>query len=194
MTHERHRRGRDRRVPIQTARLRLRWFTDDDFDALYSMYSREDVSRWLYWEPRNEEQIRESLAKKIVARGLEKPGDTLSLAAELGETGEVVADLVLHWHDDEHRQGEIGFVVHPDHQGHAYATEASEELLRIAFDDVRLHRVIGRAEARNAASARTLEKLRMRREAHLVENEYVKGEWQSEVVYAILEREWRSTS
>jgi RimJ/RimL family protein N-acetyltransferase len=50
--------------------------------------------------------------------------------------------------------------------------------------------VIGRAEARNVASARVLEKLGMRREAHLVENEWVKGEWQSEVVYALLDREW----
>ena len=31
----------------------------------------------------------------------------------------------------------------------------------------------------------------MRREAHLVENEFVKDEWQSELVYAILDREWR---
>jgi RimJ/RimL family protein N-acetyltransferase len=30
----------------------------------------------------------------------------------------------------------------------------------------------------------------MRREAHLVENEWVKGEWQSELVYAMLAREW----
>ena len=30
----------------------------------------------------------------------------------------------------------------------------------------------------------------MRREAHLVENEWVKGEWQSELVYAILAEEW----
>ncbi len=30
----------------------------------------------------------------------------------------------------------------------------------------------------------------MRREAHLVENEWVKGEWQSEVVYGLLAREW----
>jgi len=28
------------------------------------------------------------------------------------------------------------------------------------------------------------------RKAHLVENEWVKGEWQSELVYAILAREW----
>jgi RimJ/RimL family protein N-acetyltransferase len=31
----------------------------------------------------------------------------------------------------------------------------------------------------------------MRLEAHLVENEWVKGEWQSELAYAVLDREWQ---
>jgi RimJ/RimL family protein N-acetyltransferase len=57
-----------------------------------------------------------------------------------------------------------------------------------------MHRVIGRTGARNAASARVLEKLGMRLEAHFVENEWVKGEWQSELVYALLEREWRAAT
>ena len=57
-----------------------------------------------------------------------------------------------------------------------------------------MHRVIGRLEARNEASARVLERLGMRQEAHMIENEYVKGEWQSEVVYALLDREWRGTT
>jgi len=30
----------------------------------------------------------------------------------------------------------------------------------------------------------------MRREAHFVENEWVKGEWTDDVVYAILATEW----
>jgi RimJ/RimL family protein N-acetyltransferase len=54
-----------------------------------------------------------------------------------------------------------------------------------------VHRVVGRVEARNAASARVLERLGMRQEAHMIENEYLKGEWQSEIVYALLDREWR---
>ena len=54
-----------------------------------------------------------------------------------------------------------------------------------------LHRVFGRLEPRNDPSARVLEKVGMRREGHFVENEYVKGEWQSELVYAILDREWQ---
>ena len=99
---------------------------------------------------------------------------------------------MLGWASEQHGTGEVGFIVHPDHQGHGYATEGGEVLLRLAFDELGLHRVIGRTEARNAGSARVLEKLGMRREAHLVENEWVRGEWQSEFVYAILDREWRA--
>ena len=88
--------------------------------------------------------------------------------------------------------GEIGFVFHPDPHGHGYATEAARLLLEFGFAVVGLHRIIGRLEARNAASARVLEKLGMRREALLIENEFAKGEWQSELDYAILDREWRA--
>jgi RimJ/RimL family protein N-acetyltransferase len=68
--------------------------------------------------------------------------------------------------------------------------EAAEAMLRIGFEQVGLHRIVGRIEARNEASARVLERLHMREEAHLIENEWVKGEWQSEIVYALLERKW----
>ena len=67
-------------------------------------------------------------------------------------------------------------------------------MLAFAFEELGLHRVVGRLEPRNTGSARVLEKLGMRREAHLVENEWVKGEWQSELVYALLAREWRRGS
>ena len=36
-----------------------------------------------------------------------------------------------------------------------------------------------------------MERLGLRREAHLVKNEWVKGAWESEVVYALLAREWQ---
>jgi RimJ/RimL family protein N-acetyltransferase len=36
-----------------------------------------------------------------------------------------------------------------------------------------------------------LERLGMRREAHLRENEFIKGEWCDELVYAMLASEWR---
>ena len=187
-------RGAEITDPIQTERLTLRPFRREDFGALFEMRSNPEVVRYLYWGPQSEEEVRATLQQKMVSRAIQAEGDVMALAAVLTSSGELVADLVLRLVSLEHRQGEIGFIVHPAHQGRGYATEAARPLLRIAFEDLELHRVVGRLEARNRASARVLEKLGMRREAHLVENELVKGEWQSELVYAMLDREWRGTA
>ena len=88
---------------------------------------------------------------------------------------------------------ELGYLLTAGTQGRGYATEASREILRLAFEDLGFHRVIARVEARNTASAALAERLGMRREAEFVENEWIKGEWQSEIVYAMLAREWTGT-
>ena len=105
-------------------------------------------------------------------------------------SGTTVGDLAFHWVSERDRTAEIGFVFDPRHQGNGFATEAARAVVDWAFRTAGMHRVIGRLEARNAASARVLEKLGMRLEAHFVENEWVKGEWGSELVYAVLEHEW----
>jgi RimJ/RimL family protein N-acetyltransferase len=172
--------------------LVLRPFTPEDFESLFAIQSRPEVARCLYWEPRDADEVRAALERKIEGSTLRKDGDSLSFAVVLKASSEVIGDGSLFLLSAKHRQGEIGFVFHPDHHGHGYATETARLLLQLAFEDYGLHRVIGRLEPRNAASARVLERLGMRREAHLVENEFVKGEWQSELVYALLEHEWRA--
>jgi RimJ/RimL family protein N-acetyltransferase len=178
--------------PIYTERLLLRPFEDGDLQAMYEMQSDEEVVRYLYFDARSLDEVRTALARKTAAVGIAGEGDGVGVAVVLLETGEVVADISLWCVSEGHQQGEIGFIVHPAHQGKGYATEAARPMLDFAFDTVGLHRVVGRTEARNIASARVLEKLGMRLEAHLIENEWVKGEWQSELVYAILASEWAS--
>jgi RimJ/RimL family protein N-acetyltransferase len=178
--------------PILTERLVLRAFTIADLDEVYAMQSDEESVRYLEWGPRSREEVAESLAKKMAATAIHGEGDSLSLAVILPETGKLVSDVVLQFVSAEHRRGEIGFIVHPDHGGEGYTTEASRELLRIAFEDLGLRRVIAQVESRNVACMRVLEKLGMRREAYFVENVFVKDEWQDEQIYAILEREWRA--
>ena len=178
--------------PIETERLVLRAFEPEDLDAVHAMRSDPRVTRYLYWDVHTREESRAALEQRIGFRGILKEGDVLAVAWVERTSGEIVGDLILRCLSTEHSVGELGFVVLPDHQGHGYATEASRAMLSVAFDEIGFHRVVGHLDARNVASARVLEKLGMRREAHFVENEWVKGEWQSDLVYAILDREWRA--
>lgn len=178
--------------PIYTARLTLRPFGPGDLDDLYDYQSRPDVARYLHWEPRDRAQVREALGQQCREVALEREGDWLTYAVVWPQAGKVIGEVGLKWLSREHRQGEIGFVFNPDYHGRGLATEAAEAMLRLGFDDMGLHRIIGCCAAGNAPSARLLERLGMRREAHFVHNEMIKGEWGEEFVYAILDSERRA--
>ena len=175
---------------MHTERLLLRPFEGGDLHALHETQSDEEVVRYLYHDARSIDEVRAVLARKIAGVTIAGEGDGLSAAVVLRETGQLVADISLWLVSEGHQQAEVGFVVHPAHQRRGYATEAARPMLDFAFATMGVHRVVGRTEARNTGSARVLEKLGMRREAHFVENEWVKGEWQSELVYAVLATEW----
>ncbi len=177
--------------PILTARLSLRPYADGDFDGLYAIQSSDEVARWLYNDALDQEKTRDLLARKVRGSALEAEGDWLSAAVTLRDDGELVGDVALQWVSELHRCCEVGFSFNPAHQGRGYATEAVRALLPFVFETMGCHRLIGRTELRNFGSARVLEKLGMRLEARLIENEWVKGEWQSELDYALLASEWR---
>lgn len=179
--------------PWRTPRLDLRPYTEADLPALAATMTDPDVVRYLYSEVMDEAALREELARKRSRTALRVEGDGLSPAAVLRETGEVVGDAALIWVSEQHRTGELGYIVAPAFQGRGFATEIGRELLRIGFEDLGFHRMIGRCDARNTGSWTVLERLGMRREAHLVENEWIKGEWTDEFTYAMLEHEWRAT-
>jgi RimJ/RimL family protein N-acetyltransferase len=176
--------------PWRTERLVLRPFAEGDLDALYDMQSRPDVARYLYWSPRSRDETAQSLEEKMMRRSIEAEGDILILAVTRLAGGPVIGDLMVCYTSAAHQQAEIGYLFHPDAQGQGLATEAMRLVVERAFAELRLHRVYGRIDARNTASARVLERLGMRHEAHLVENEWVKGEWTDEVVYGVLADEW----
>jgi RimJ/RimL family protein N-acetyltransferase len=178
---------------MSTSRLILRRFQLDDLDDLTLIVADESVNRYLYSVPRDRTE-----ALAILERRLERSDDVsddnvLHVAVELPETSRLIGEFMLRWLADEHLQGEMGGSLHPEFHGHGYATEIYGVLLELAFTTYGLHRVVGRCDARNLASIRSLEKVGLHREAHFIENEFVKGEWTDEVVLAIRASGWRST-
>jgi RimJ/RimL family protein N-acetyltransferase len=176
--------------PIRTERLLLRPYDHGDVDALYAYQRLPEVHRFLYTEPRTRADIEALVVERAGSAVLTGAGQGITLVAELAQTGELVGDCVLFWRSQEHEQGEVGYVFNPAYHGRGLATEAVGALLRLGFEGLGLHRIAGHLDGRNTASARVLERAGLRREAHLVENEFVKGEWTDELIYAILRSEW----
>ena len=180
--------------PLETPRLTLRPFVADDFDALHETRSDPEVVRYLYEEAFSPAETQASLERKMAATAWNAEGDFAGAAVIERASGLLVGDVGVFWRSERDRTAEVGFIFDPRHQGKGFATEAAFALVDWAFATAGMHRVIGRTEARNAASARVLEKLGMRLEARHVENEWIKGEWQSELVYAVLDHEWTGRS
>lgn len=176
--------------PIRTARLLLRPYRPDDVDAVYAYHRLPEIYRYLDGTALSRDAAKALVIKRTGSSTLGGVGESLNLVVELAQPGVLVGDCVLFWRSMG--QGEVGYVFNPAHHGHGYATEAVQALLRLGFADLGLHRVAARCDARNSASARVMARAGMRREAHLVQNGFLKGEWTDELIYAILRSEWEA--
>lgn len=176
--------------PIQTERLILRMPTMDDVDAIHAFQSREDVCAYLLFAPRDRASVESKVAESRTRTRLEKVGDYLQPTMERRDDGQVMGQMYITVDSVDNECIEIGWIMHPDYTGNGYATEAGLALLDFAFRTVGAHRVIATLDPANDASVRVCHRLGMRKEAHLLEDMRVKGEWADTGVYAILEREW----
>jgi RimJ/RimL family protein N-acetyltransferase len=177
--------------PLQSERLSIRPLTPDDLARHFAIYSNPEVVRYLYEEPFDFEAAREHLKRRCTI-DLPSEGSWVNLGVEVRDGGVLVGEVGLALISVAHAHCEIGYAFDPVYAGRGYATEAAAVMVELAFSALGAHRVSGRLDARNDASARVLERLGMRREGRLVENEYVKGEWTDEAIYAVLEDEWRA--
>jgi RimJ/RimL family protein N-acetyltransferase len=181
-------------LPIETDRLTLRRYLETDYDDLLRLQSDVDVARFLLHDARTPEQVREALAGRLADVPMDTDGQALTVAVIQRETGQHVGEVTLFMNSVEHRTGELGYVFHPESAGRGFATEAAAELLRLGFEELGLHRIIARLDARNTGSMKLLERLGLRQEAHFVKNEFLKGEWTDELVFAMLAEEWDKRS
>nr|WP_227411821.1 MULTISPECIES: GNAT family protein [unclassified Cryobacterium] len=173
--------------------MRLRLMTEADIDIVHSYQSREDVCRYLLFDPRDRDTVAAKVAEHIRHTRLESDGDYLQLAVERKDDGQMIGDLYITVKSVENDTAELGWTFHPDHHGQGYATESAKALLALAFDTVEFHRVIAELDPRNDASVNLCLRLGMRREAHFVEDLWFKGEWADTGSYAMLAREYRAS-
>ncbi|MYU06895.1 GNAT family N-acetyltransferase [Streptomyces sp. SID8366] len=161
-------------------------------DALHAYQRLPEVARYLYRPPLTREQCARSLALRAAGTAWTEDGDDLVVAVCRAEDGALVGEVVLKLASARARQAEIGWIFHPAHGGRGYAAEAARAVAALAFGELAVHRLFARLDVLNTGSVRVCERLGMRREAHLVDNDLDGERWGSEYVYALLAREWRA--
>ena len=179
-----------------TERLVLRRFDPDDVSDLVDFLSVDDpmIQRVVGVAP-NAEAIHATWGAMRLLSPWNDPS-WLSLMIELRAESRVIGTVGygVQVIDPKHRQGMIGWSLHPAYRGQGLATEAAADLLGFLFQDLGLHRVSARTGIDNEASWRLMERLGMHREAHFRESHTLDGQWRDEFVYGLLAREFNAGS
>jgi aminoglycoside 6'-N-acetyltransferase len=173
-------------------RVALRRFQLGDLATFVAYRSCEQVARYQSWDAPYPREEGERFIQQIAREHPDTPGEWFQFAVALRSTGQLIGDCAAMPHADDPRQCDIGFTISIEHQGHGYATEAVRLLLNYLFTERAKHRITANCDPRNAASVALLERLGMRREGHLRESTWAKGEWTDDLVYALLPDEWQS--
>lgn len=180
----------DRAFPsIASERLRIRRFEPRDAAALAAYRSDPEVNRYQAFSSCTLEQARRFIdSMRDLSPG--RPGAWFQLAVALSDSDALIGDFGLRCRRSDPRQAELGFTFARAHQGRGYASEAVRRVLDYAFPTLDLHRVFALTDTRNDRAQRLLERAGFRQEGRLVEAVWFKGAWASELLYAILRREW----
>ena len=182
-------------LPIATERLLLRSFAASDFDAYAEYHTLPLLQRHFDRPARDRNECRAALNAACRQYRLTRPGDTLTLAVTRTADEALIGEVSLTWTDATAAQAELGFVLNPRFARRGYAAEAVRAVIEFGFENFAFHRIFVRCAARNSAAVKLLKGLGLRLEAHFREHALYRGEWDDELLFAVLEREWqRGTS
>jgi RimJ/RimL family protein N-acetyltransferase len=180
-------------IPIETDRLLLRDFVEEDWRAVHEYGSDPEVVRYLPWGPNTEEDSRDFIGRAIAIQN-EDPRRRFEIGIVLKEEGRLIGGCGIRENNATLREGNIGYVLNRIYWGRGIATEAARAIVRFGFETLNLHRIFATCFPENKASERVLQKCGMSLEGRLRENLMMRGEWRDSLLYAIIDHEWTGQS
>lgn len=148
---------------IETERLILRPFTEEDEPVIRAIAEDTDTTRYLYWWGRDgwtpEADTQRFLYEHVLPEWQKQPVRCMEYAVVRKSDGAVMGDASIEYLTDT--EGEIGWILLPEYRGQGYITEAGQALLRQGFEEMGLLRVVAHCDSRNVKSSNVMERLGM---------------------------------
>ncbi len=178
-------------MQLTTKRLILREFEENDWQTVLN-YQRDPLYlRYNPWSYRTPEDVR-GFVNRFILWSREQPRRRFQFAITLRSEGLLIGNCGIRMKFANAWEADLGYELDNRYWGYGYATEAATALLSLGFKDLHLHRIWAHCIFENTASAHVLEKIGMRQEGHLRENEWMKNCWWDTLQYAILDHEWQA--
>jgi RimJ/RimL family protein N-acetyltransferase len=174
---------------LASSRLRLRRLTSHDAAALSAYRSLPEVARYQSWDRFQLEDATHLIETQQNAEP-NIPGTWFQLAIVTTGTDCIIGDCGLHCLKDDPHQVEIGITLAPEAQGCGYAAEAIACALDYLFANPHLHRAFAVTDHLNLRAISLFQRLGFRQEANPIDQRWFKGRWSSELIFAVLQREW----
>lgn len=174
-------------LPLETPRLILRRFRDDDLEPFLVYRNHPEVARYQSWTQWTREQALDFFRdqKRV------DPGDLgrwFQYAMELKDGGALVGDCGLCMKVERPRTAEIGFSLAPEHQRQGLAFEAVSRLVDCAFREMGVTRIVATAIRDNDRSAALLDRLGLK--PGIPERVWFKGQWAEELRFSLSRADW----
>lgn len=169
---------------LSTKRLILRSVTAVDADDLFLLRSDKNVMQFIDRPLAQTTNDALELIQKI-ASGHDK-NENITWAITLKNHPSLIGTIGFWLIDIENYRAEIGYLLHPAHQGKGLMQEAMQAILQFGFNCMKLHSVEANVNPSNIASIKLLEKNNFIREGYFKENQYYNGRFLDSAVYTLL--------
>ena len=145
------------KIILDTERLLLREFVQEDFQELFRMNRDKEIMQYVGdGSTRSyEEQIEE--LDRLILNYAKRPGLGI-WATLLKDSHTFIGGSGLVYYDNT-PEIEIGYRILKEHWNQGYATEASIALLQYGFEQLDLKKIVSSAHVDNIASRRVMEKI-----------------------------------
>ncbi len=174
---------------IKTTRLQIRPLTLADLADFHFYRSNPEVTKYQGFDVMTIEQAEQFIVENS-SLTFGTPGEWVQYGIEQVESKRLIGDCAIKLEQSDDRMAQIGITLSPPEQRKGYAKEAMLGILAYLFETKQIHRLAATVDAENIASIQLLKSAGFRQEGHFIENIFFKGNWESELQFAMLRREW----
>ncbi len=173
---------------ITSKRLVFRKMLPSDDEDMFEYAQNPAVTRYLLWEPHISKKFTRSYLRFIQSQY--SAGTFFDWALTLAENGKMIGTCGFSYIDKENNSAEVGYVLNPSYWGRGIASEALFRVMEFGFIELDLNRIYVRIMEGNTASERVAVRCGMRHEATLRKSMFIKNEYRTIKIYALLREEF----